>query len=148
MDEGQVVPFLFLPTNQQTAKAIHPGMRSLHNPMMRSIPRNSLAAARVLPASLDVVYVVPFLHGVAYIVIIITLVETEMLWCLGRRIRTLNRHTLQRLLHQPFVVGIGAGHHHAQRDAISLGQHAALRARFRPIRGVWTRLFPPRAVPW
>jgi hypothetical protein len=53
MEQHQIVRWLLVPTGEQTAKAIHPGMRSLHDEASRFEPSFPLDLFGLFPTRSD-----------------------------------------------------------------------------------------------
>jgi len=68
--------------------------------------------------------------------VIIASVQAQMLWLLLGGRRTRDHDAIQGRLGQLHVGAIGAGDHHADRDALPLGQQVALGAGFAAVGGV------------
>lgn len=72
--------------------------------------------------------------------VVIALVQAQMLWLFLGRLRTLHHDGFQGLVQQFSVMPIGRCHDGGQGTTPSLGQQAALRPLFAPIRGVAANL--------
>ncbi len=147
MKHGHVVVSLLLPTDQQTAETVQPGVRSLHHPTACAVMGNSLLLVLLLPARFDGRRVAPEIDEPPNAGIVIPFVCTKMLLNLRQRVGTWHHHAVECRADQAHVMHIGAGHDHRQRYAVAIRKQASLRARFAPIGRVSSGFFPRRAVP-
>ena len=81
-------------------------------------------------------------QGIAYLLVIITLVQAHALRLVRRWLRPLHDDTFQGGTHQFHVRAVGAGHDQTDGHTMAFGQQAPLDPVFTAIRGVGARLFP------
>src|SRR6266699_2179342 len=86
MQKRQVVLWLLVPADQQTAKAVHPRMCPFHHPPTRLETRFPLDRLRLFPARAHMSRKAELLQNRIHLIIIIALVQAHSLWVvLGRR---------------------------------------------------------------
>src|SRR5207248_10827952 len=79
VEKRQVILRLFLPANEQAAKAIHPGMRSFHHPPPCLEAGLSLDGLGLFPSRADMGGKAELAQDVAHLVVIIPFVQTHSL---------------------------------------------------------------------
>lgn len=135
-----VVKSLALPPNEQPPELIVPGVRSLNDPTARFSA--NAPNERLLTATTNVRLNLATTHGALDVRVVVTLVETQVLWptraaCSAQGDRVKHRS------HQPFVVHVRCGNLQRNRHAPAIGQNMPFRAAFRTIGRVGTRMVPP-----
>jgi len=76
MKTGEVITRLLRPTDQQAPKPVHPAVRALDDPTSSAKPRILADGLRFLPACPDMRSEAKLLDPLAYLLIIVALVET------------------------------------------------------------------------
>jgi len=143
MQHSQVSFSEFLPAYQDATETIHPAMGAFHHPASSLEAGFVLDCLRFLATCTDVRGKAELFHDLAYLLIIVPLVQTQPLWRLLRRLRSVGKDGLQRTAHQFHVMPVGTVDGNPYRDANSFRQQAALDAKLAPIRRVRTRFFEP-----
>ncbi len=144
MEQSEVIRSLLLPSDQQTAGAIGPGVAAFDDPAagfgVRGECLRLFAFARnmrLITASSDCL---PNGFGV------VALVCAEVLLAAARGTGATHSHVLKSLTHQRLIVSVGPRDGDSQRHPASIGQHRPLGTQLAPIGGVFACLFPPRAA--
>ena len=95
MQEGDVVLGLFLPTDEEATKAVHPTVRALHHPAAGAEARFAFERDRFFTPGADVGGEAELGHDVAHFPVVIAFVQTQPLGCSavgsGRGTTTLSR---------------------------------------------------------
>ena len=139
VDHGEVVLRQDLPANAQAAEVVVPAVRALDNPAARlaglTAPLLLAASAKVQadPAAGD------FARGV---VVVVAFVEAEVSWSTGTT-RRAQRHRVERLPGEPFIVDVGAGQRDGDGNAAPVGEHVPLRAKLSTICRIGSGEAPP-----
>src|SRR5258706_7635374 len=120
MEKGQIVFRLFVPTNQQTAKAIHPRMTPFHHPAPGLEASFSLDRLGFFSSWTNMGRKAELTQDVAYLVVVIALVQAHSLRLLLCRLWTLDHDALDRRSHQFHIVAIGSLNAQADGDPMSL----------------------------
>ncbi len=148
MKQSQIIHRLLLPPRQDAAEAIHPTVRSFHNPASGFEASLSFDGLGFFATSLDVSGVPKLLYQITHRIVIISLVKAHALWLCLRRLWTLDRNTVNRRLNHLAIMSVGAVDRQADRHAGCFSQQAPLNAFFGPIRRVWAGFFPRLAGLW
>src|SRR5215469_777288 len=104
MKKGQVVLGLFVPADEQATKAVHPRVHSFHHPTARFEPSLLFDGAGFFSAWADMGGKAEFAQEVAYLVVVIALVQAHPLWLLLCRLGTLDHDAPDRRAHQFHVM--------------------------------------------
>src|SRR5215472_4195119 len=88
MEKGQVIFRLFVPTDEQAAKAVHPRMRPFHDPTPRFEARFSLDGFGLRSSWANMGGKTEFAQDVTHLVIVIALVQAHALRLLLGRLWT------------------------------------------------------------
>src|SRR5260370_17019341 len=92
MEQGQVILRLFVPPNEQAAKAVHPGMAAFHDPTACFEARLPLDGLGLFSAWANVGGQAECTQDVAHLIIVVALVQTHPLRMLFAWLRTLHHH--------------------------------------------------------
>src|SRR6266700_3321767 len=79
MEQRQIVRWLLVPTDEQTAKAIHPGVRSFHDEASRFEPSFPLDLFVLFPTRSDMSGEAEVMKDVAHFLVIVSLVQAHPL---------------------------------------------------------------------
>src|SRR5262245_2888125 len=123
-------------------------MSTLHYPPPCSDARLTFECVRLFPARPNGCREAKHRQRGPHLLVVIPLIQTQALRLLCGRLWPLDDEAVEGGRDQFHIRPIGAGHHHAHRQTMSLGQEAALDAGFAAIRGVGARFFPHLRVPW
>lgn len=132
LEHGEVVRGLLGPTGQNAAEAVEPGVRPLDNPASRLFPGLTFGL-HFLTAAAQVQGEGELLSQGTWFFIVVTLVETQMLWLTPCRLRPLDGDGLDRGAHQLVVVAVDAIDDNVERHAATVSQYGALDPAFGPI---------------
>jgi hypothetical protein len=149
MEHRQVVLGLLLPTDQEPAKAVHPGVRALDDPAAGTIPRDLAFGLLLLATGTDVGAPAEGLHQLTHLGVVVALVQAEVGtlvivvrlgrgWCDG--------HAVEGLLQHLEVVAIGASNREAYGDSPGVGDDAAFGPGLAPVRRIGPRGAPPKGA--
>jgi hypothetical protein len=133
MKESEIILHLLFPTNQETARAIDPGMGAFHDPAPGTIPRDELFLAFLFPPTADVRLVVPCHQFLVHRSRVVGSIQTHMLWLLRRGLGSADHQTIEGGTQQTDIMAIGSIYDHSQRDPGPIGQETALGATFAAI---------------
>jgi len=117
----------FLPTGEDAAEAIQPGVGALDDPATSAEAGLAFDRVRFFAAAADVGGEAERGCELAYLVVVVAAVEAEPLWPLPGRRRSLDRDRLDRLAGQLEVVAVRAGRADPDRDALALGEERSFR---------------------
>jgi hypothetical protein len=146
MDEGQVVADFLFPTDEQTPRAVRPGVAAFDHPTARALPRATFGLDFALARNVRDIAETSRerFRGPAAV----TFVQAEMLSAPSDRLGTWHGNRSQCGTQQFDVVRVGAGDRDAQRHAATIGQDGSLDAELTAIGGVSAGFFPRPAAPW
>jgi len=147
MEEGEIVLHFLVPANQDPPKAIHPTMRTFHDPSSGSAPRLVFERPRFFTACPNVGRKTKLLERVPYFRIVIPFVQTHPLGPFLGGARPLDDHAIHGVFDQLHIGPIGPGHDQAHGHPVSLGQQTALDPPFGPVCGIGPGFFPLPAEP-
>ena len=147
MKHSHIVLSFLIPSNQNAPEAIEPTMCALDYPAT-SFGTCFGLELRLLTPMANRGSELEFLSQFSNLGIVIALIQTQALRVLGRRAGPVHVNILQGLACQLAVVTVGFGDGHGQRDALRIGEQAALGAAFGPICRVWPGFFPLPREPW
>lgn len=147
MEESLVIVRLLFPTNENSPKTIHPGVKSLDDPAACATPVEAFGSLLVT-TGLDVWRVAATVRFASDNVCVKSLIAAEMLPATGSRTRTAKRNAVERSVKEFLIVSVRAVNRQAQRHTAAVGQHRAFDARLAPIRRVWPGFFPRPREPW
>ncbi len=142
MKQGQIVLRLFVPSNEQAAKAIHPGMTAFHHPAPRLEARFSLDGFGFFSAWANMGRKAELAQDVAHFVVVIPFVQTHPWRLLFAWLRTLNYDAFDRWSHQFHIVAIGSLNRQTDGDAMPLGEQATFHSALAPVGGIGAGFFP------
>lgn len=123
-------------------------MCSLDDPSSTAVPGDLLLAVCFFAACLDVGGVSPVADYLPNIRVVVAFIHANVLRLLGSGLGTFDCQGFQRRLDEPFIMRVGAGDRHTQRDSGAIGKHASLGSSFGPIRWIWPSIFPPQVATW
>lgn len=109
------------PADEDSAKAVHPAVRSLDHPAPSFAASPSLDLARILPAPRNVPCEAKFVQERIDLAVVIPLVEAHPLWLIARRARARDRDALDSLTREFEVDHVRAGDGEAKGNALRLG---------------------------
>jgi uncharacterized membrane protein YqiK len=121
---------------EDAAAAVHPTVGTLDDPPPGFEPRLALEGLLFFATCTDVGGESELAHDVAYLAIVIALVQAQALgFALGGR-RALGHDVLQRFTRELHVVPVRPVNGRCQREARAFGQYAALDALLAPVRRI------------
>src|SRR6266487_1068136 len=94
MEKGEVVLRFFIPANQETTKAIHPGMCPFHHPPTSFEAGFPFERLRLFPTRPDMGGEAEVVKDVAHLLVIVSLVQAHPLRLLLRWLRTVDDDAL------------------------------------------------------
>src|SRR6266852_5528941 len=148
MKHRQIVFRFLAPADENSAKTVHPTMRTFHDPSARFFKNLALEFLRLFSARANMSSKAKLLNYLAHLIVVVPFVQTETLRFLLGWLRTFHGNTGQRILSQFHVVAVGPAHVQTHGYAVGIDQQAAFGAALGPVGGIFARLFPPRGVPW
>lgn len=129
-----------LPAHEETAEAVVPGVRSLHDPTPRLAADH--ADQRLFTASSNMRTDAPQADCRSDVRVVVALVETDVLGA-PRTSRAAHDDSVEHFTDHRAIRHVGAGDQCGERNATTVGQDVAFDATFRPIRRIWAREVPP-----
>ena len=108
MKQGQIIFWLFVPPNEQAAKAVHPRMTAFRHPTPRFEARFSLDGLSFFPARANMGRKAELMQDVAHLIIVIAFIQTYPLRLVLGRLGMLEDDALDRRTQQLHIVTIGA----------------------------------------
>ncbi len=138
--------WLLLPAYQQSTKTVEPTVAALNDPPPRLLPRLPCQVFGLLTAPTNVGGKAEFLHNGADLVIGVPFVQTYALWLAVGRVGSCDHDTFDCGTHELHIVAVCAINHHADRDALPLGQQRAFDAVFAAVGRIGSGLFPPQVA--
>lgn len=143
MQHRQIGVVTLFPANQNPTKSVQPAMGTLHDPA--SSLETSLLPDRsgFFATAADVRRKAKRLDQCSNLVVVIAFVQAHSLRGALCRRRSSGRKGFERRTHQLHVMTVGSVDGHSQRNALGIGQQAALDALLAAIRRVGTRFFEP-----
>src|SRR5712692_5163576 len=96
MEEAQIVLDLFVPSNEDTAKTVHPPVSALHHPTPSFEADLPFDLLRLLLPGSNMQRVAKFLSQRPYLVIVVAFIQAEMLGLFFRGLRSINGDAFQR----------------------------------------------------
>ena len=147
MNKSKVVLRFLLPTDQDTAEAIHPTVCSLRHPTACFEANLMLDRLSFFTARANMGGIGKFLDQSSYLTGIISLVQTHPLRLLLRRLWARDRDTLKGRLDHFAVMSIRPGNRHANRYSVGFRQQTSFNALFGPIRRIGAGFSPRPAGP-
>src|SRR5258707_7660735 len=143
MEKRQIVLRFFLPANEQTAKAIQPGMNSFHHPAASFEARFAFDGLGLFPSRAHMGCKAKFLQNGVHLIVVVPFVQTHPLWmCLGG-LGAVDDDAFDGRAHQSHIMAVRSLNHRANRHSMSLRQHAAFDAPLAAISGIGPGFFPP-----
>src|SRR5260221_7850693 len=133
MKKGQIILALLLPTNQESARAIEPGMGAFDDPTTGTIARDELFLSFLFPPTAHVRLVVPCEQFLVHWSGVICGIQTEMLRLLLSGLGSADDQTVEGSTEQTDIMAIGSIHDQPQRDPRSIGQETAFGSLFAAI---------------
>jgi hypothetical protein len=146
MQKREVVLRLLVPANEQTAKAVHPGMCPLHHPTPRFEPRFPLDCFGLFPARTHMRRKAEFFQRCIDLIIVVASIQAHPLWLIRGRLWPCDDQAFDRCADQLHLMPIRPLHLQADRDAMPLGQQAAFDAGLAPVGGIGPGFFPRPAA--
>lgn len=140
MDECSIVFALGFPSNEERTKSVVPGVCSLHDPSSRFLTVTT--AARFFSPTTDVGAYAASRERSTNVRVVVALVEAGIDRP-SRSSRGANHDLVEHFAHHPFVVHIGAGNFHGQRDAATVRQNVPFDAQFAAVGGILAGQVPP-----
>src|SRR5437588_6902034 len=128
MEHGDIVLRLLVPTNEDTAEAIHPTVRPLDYPAAGLVARAALDRLRLVRALGNVRRKAEFRHDLLRFCVVVPVIQAQALRRLGGWLGALYRNTLEGLADQLHIGAFGPVHRQPDRHALALDQQAALDA--------------------
>src|SRR5262249_4066852 len=128
-------------TNSQPAEVVVPAIGAFNDPPSRFLSANG-PGQRGLPPTSYVGRDVPFACFPLRLCVVVSLIEADVV---GSATTTSlgNHDSIERLASHGHVMDVGTGQRHAERDAVSVGEHMALGTEFRTIGRIGPGEFPP-----
>src|SRR6266699_382501 len=136
MKESEIILHLLLPPNEETARAIEPGMASFHYPPTSSIARSDLFLSFLFPSTADVGLIVACDQFLVDRSGVVSSIQTAVLWLLWSWLRAADHQPVEGGTEQTDIMTIGSIHNQRQRDSCPIGQQATLGSLFAAISGV------------
>lgn len=122
MEESEIVLSLLLPTDKNTAKAVHPAMGAFDDPAACPLVGIACQVARFFITGANMSGKSEFGQDRPYLIVIVTPIQTQTLWLVRGGFRSGDNNTVQRSLHQFHIMAVGSFNHQAQRYALTVGQ--------------------------
>src|SRR2546421_4604641 len=141
MEKGQIILRLFIPTHEEAAKAVHPGVRSFHHPPPCFEPSFSLDGLGLFSSWANMGRKAVFVQDVTHLLVVVALVQTHALRLLLGRLRSLDDDALDGRAEQFHIMAMGSLKHQANWHSMTLGQHAPFHPTLAPIRGIGSGFF-------
>src|SRR5947209_3165226 len=135
MKKGQIILRLFVPTHEQTAKAIHPRMTAFHHPAPRFEARFSLDRFGFFSAWANMGRKAELVQDVADLIVVIPFVQTHPLRVFLCRLWTGDDDALDRWAEQFHIVAIGARNRQTNGHPLPFSEQAAFDPTLASIRG-------------
>jgi|GEM_PF-5713102 len=148
MEHGLVVLHFLFPTNEQAAKAIHPGVGPFDHPSSGPVSGNRRFFFFLFAARTQMKDISQLGHLFPDDRIVVSLIQAQMLRVLRVRFRSRSSRLGQRGPQQFHIVTIRPIDDDAQGHAASIRPQTPLGSTLAAIRRVRTRLFFPQAEPW
>jgi hypothetical protein len=142
MQKGDVVLNVFVPTDQNASKAIHPTMSSFYDPPASLEASFTFDRLSFLSPRTNVSSETKLLQQLADFVKVITFVQAHALRLLKGWLRTLDRTALDCLAHHLHIIPVGPVYGQADRDAVGFRQQTAFDARFASVGWIFAGFFP------
>jgi len=146
MEKSQVILWLFIPTNKESAKAIHPRMRPFHHASACFEPRLPLDRLGFFPAWANVSRKAEFAQDVTHLLVVVAVVETHPLRLRLGRLRTLDDDALDGRVDQLHVMTVRSLNRQADWDSMPLREQAAFHAALAAVGGIGAGFSPPRGA--
>jgi len=154
MKQSQIILRFLLPPRQDAAEAVHPAMRSFHNPAPSFKASLMFDRLGFFASGSNVGCITKLLHQISYLTRIVSLIQRHTLRLFFCRFRTLYRNTFYRCLNHSLdwardrlaVVPICSIDCQADRHTTCLGQQTSFNAFFGPIRRVRAGFSPRQAA--
>src|SRR5438067_125147 len=125
MKKGQIVLWFFVPTDEQAAKAVHPGMCPFHDPTPCLETSLLFDGFGLLSAWADMGGKAEFVQDIAHLVVVVAFVQAHPLRVLLAWLGTLDDDAFDGRSHQFHIVAIGSLNRQADWKAMPLGEQAA-----------------------
>jgi hypothetical protein len=106
--EGEIILALLLPPNQETARAINPGMRAFDHPTAGTIARDKLFLALLFTPTANVRLVVPREQLLVHWSGVVGGIQTEMLRLLLSGLGSADDQAIQGGTSQAYIMAIGS----------------------------------------
>src|SRR5436305_14216398 len=142
MKKSQIVLRLFIPSDQQTAKAVHPGMCSLHHPTTSLETGLTLDGLGFFSTLADVGSKAECVKDVTHLLIVVALVQTSSLWPLFSWLWAINDDALNGWAYKFHISAIGSLNCHADRHSMTLCEQTPLDSTLATIGRIGSGFFP------
>src|SRR6266545_1591297 len=139
---------LLLPAHQDAPKAVHPTVAAFNNPAAGALTSLTRDLLGFFATCANVGRKAKLRQDRPHLVVVIAFVQTHALRLLCAGFGTRNHDAFDRGTQQFHVVPVGAVNRQPNRDAVALGQQAALDAALGAVGRIGAGLFPPRAALW
>jgi hypothetical protein len=148
MEQGKIVPRLFVPAYSNTPKAVHPRVGPLHHPTSGLLARFSFDRLGLLATRPHMGREATFLQGLADVLLIVAFVQAQTLRLLRCWCRTLDHEAVERCPHPLHLMPVGAIDGQPKRHAAAVGPQATRDPAVGA--GGWRRagVLPLQAAPW
>src|SRR5205085_378916 len=148
MKKGQIVLRLFVPTDEQAAKAVHPRMRPFHYPTPRFEARFSLDGFGLLSSWANMGGKAELTQDIAHLVVVVAFVQAHPLRLLLAWLGTVDDDAFDGRSHQFHIVAIGALNRQTDWQTVPLGEQAAFHPALAPIGRIGAGFFPRPTGLW
>ena len=148
MEQGKGVCWLFVPSYQNTPKAMHPGMGPFHDPAPGFLARGGFERLRLLAPRPPMRREAQCLQGVSDVLRVVTLVQAHARRLRLRGLRALDDDAIERRAHPCHVVPVCPIDHQSHGHAVPCSQQPPLDPAFGSVCGIRTRFFFLHAGPW
>src|SRR5260221_12543023 len=108
MKESEIILHLLFPTNQQTTRAIDPGMAPFHYPTASTIAKDNLFVSFLFPSTADVRLVMTRQQFLIDRRGVVGGVQAEMLWLLFRGLGATDHQSAEGGTGQAHIMTIGS----------------------------------------
>jgi hypothetical protein len=148
MEKGQIVLRLFVPTDEQATKAVHPRMCPLHDPPPRFEARFSLDGFGLLSSWANMGGKAELMQEIAHLVVVVALRQAHPLRLLLAWLGTVDDDAFDGRTHEFHIVAIGALNRQTDWQSVPLGEQAAFHPALAPIGGIGASFFPHPTGLW
>jgi nitroreductase len=135
-------------TDEQTAKAQSPGMRSFHHPAACFELSFPLDLFGLFPTRSDMSGEAEVMKDVAHFLVIVSLVQAHPLRLLLARLGTLDHEALDSRAYELHIVAVRSLDYQTYQYSMPFRKDAAFHAALAPVGGIRTGLFPTQGSGW